>query len=115
MFRRSPLLLFLLGAACSSASQADLPSISEARSLVAEWALVNELAARGRINATYTATMRQELRQHLQTTASALTLPQSSYGGEIRACLQLRDDASPTALRGHVDRLKQIEDSLESA
>jgi hypothetical protein len=114
MFRRSHLLLFLLAAACSRA-QADLPSISEARSLVAEWALVNELAARGRINATYTATMRQELRDHLQTTASALTLPQSSYGGEIRACLQLRDNASPTTLRGYVDRLKRIEDSLESA
>ena len=112
---RKPLLLALLIAACSKGPEADLHSIGEARSLAAEWALVNEQAMRGQLNATYVDTMRKQLREQLQTTASSLTRPNSSYAREIGAVLAEPDDASPDALRAHADRLKQVEDSLESA
>jgi hypothetical protein len=108
------LLLVLLGG-CYKGPPADLASIGEARSLFAEWALVNELAANGQTNATYTAAMHQQLRQQLQTAATSLKQPDSDYGVAISACLHLPDDSSPAELRLYGQTLKQIEDSLESA
>jgi hypothetical protein len=110
-----PLLVVFLLAACSKGAQADLPYIGQARSLGAEWALVNEQAAEGRLTATYVTTMRQSVREQLQTTSQALIQPDSRYGEEIAALLEQPDDAAPEELRAHADRLKQIEDSLESA
>ena len=107
--------LVLLLAGCSRGTNADLPSIGEARSLAAEWALVNRQAAQGHLTATYTETARAELRTQLRTTARSLSQSDSSYGEEIRSLLALPDDASADALKGHADRLKQIEDGLESA
>jgi hypothetical protein len=112
---RRLLLFFLLIAACSNGPDADLPSISEARSLAAEWALVNEQAGEGRLSAAYVDTMRDSVRKELGTTAGALTRPDSRYGEEIRALLIEPADAAPEALRAHADTLKRIEDSLESA
>jgi len=112
---RSVLLFALLLCGCSKGPDADLASIGDARSLGGEWALVNEQAARGQLTATYTETMREKLREQLQSTASSLTQPDSRYGEEIRGLLQEPADADPAALRGHADKLKQIEDSLESA
>ena len=110
------LLLFgLLLAACSKGPQADLPSIGEARSLAAEWALVNEQQANGHVTAIYAHSMRGRLRQQLETDLTSLTHPHSPYGGEVRALLAARDDASPAELRAHARALKQIEDGLESA
>ena len=102
-------------AACSNGPSADLPSIREARSLAAEWALVNEQATRGHLTGHYVDTMRQSCREQMQTAAKSLTWPNSPYGTEIAGLLRERDDASPAALRAHAARLKQIEDSLESA
>jgi hypothetical protein len=112
---RRLLLIACLLAGCSKAPDADAPSIAEARSLAAEWALVNEQASQGKLTATYTQVMRQDLREQLQTTAKSLTEPNSRYGQDIRALLAEPDDAAPDQLRAHADRLKQIEDSLESA
>jgi hypothetical protein len=112
---RKPLLLALLLASCSKGPQADLPSISEARSLGAEWALVNEEAGEGRLTANYVKTMRDQLRQQLETTASSLSNHDNPYGEEMRALLKEPDDAAPEELRAHARALKQIEDDLESA
>src|SRR6266487_2068972 len=112
---RRPLLLMLLVAGCSKGPQADLASVSQARSLGAEWALINEQAIRGKLTETYARTMREGVREQLQTTASSLTQPDSRYGEEIQALLAQPDDAAPGELRAHVDKLRQIEDSLESA
>lgn len=109
------LLSVLLLAACSKGPAADLPSIGEARSLGAEWALVNEQAEKGHLTRIYAQTMRQSIREQLQTIAKSLTRPRSDYGREIGALLHEQDGAAPTALRAHADRLKRIEDSLESA
>jgi hypothetical protein len=115
MVRRSTLLALLLVAACSKGPEADLAYIGQARSLAAEWALVNQQAAAGKLTDHYVTTMRQQLRQQLQTVSSALTQPDSRYGLEIHALLTQPDDADPEELRSHADKLKQIEDGLESA
>ena len=112
---RKPLLLLLILAACSRGPEADLPTIGTARSLGAEWALVNEQAQRGQLTAVYAKTMRQQLREQLQTAASSLTRSDTPYGIEIQALLAEPGDAAPEALRAHTEKLKQIEDNLESA
>jgi len=110
-----PLLLFSISACSSSGPEADLQYIKQARSVGAEWALVNEQAAHNRLTPTYVASMHQWLRQQLQTASSALTSPDTAYAQEIRALLAQPDDAAPEELRAHVDKLKDIEDRLESA
>jgi hypothetical protein len=112
---RPPLVLALLLVACSRGAEADLPAVGEARSLVAEWALVNEQASAGHLTGAYVRTMRKSLRRQLESTAQSLSEPRSAYGLEIAALLRLPDGASPAELRTHAQRLKQIEDSLESA
>ena len=112
---RGSLLLLLLLAGCSKGPQADLPSISEARSIAAEWALINEQAAKGQLTDKYVKAMHEAVREQLQTAAKSLTEPQSAYGNEIGQLLRESDDATPAELRGHASKLKQIEQSLESA
>ena len=114
MLRRF-LPLILLVAGCSKGAEADLPSIGEARSLAAEWALVNDEASKGHLTPEYVRTMRQSVREQLQTTAKSLTQPSSDYGREIGALLRESDGAAPQQLRAHAAKLKQIEDGLESA
>ena len=107
-------ILFLI-AACSKGPEADLPSIGKARSLAAEWALVNELAAQGKLTRDYTRTMRANVREQLQSTSSSLTQSHSPYGDEIGKLLNLAQDAPADELRAHAKKLKHIEDQLESA
>lgn len=109
------LLLLLLLAGCSKGAEADLPTIGSARSLGAEWALVNEQQGKGQLTPTYGGTMRGRLRQQLETDLGALTQPRSAYADEIRALAAEPDDTTPARLRAHVDALKRIEDNLESA
>ncbi|HEX5238783.1 MAG TPA: hypothetical protein VFW39_10005 [Sphingomicrobium sp.] len=112
---RRPLLLFLLLAGCSKGPEADLSYISGARSLAAEWALVNEQASQGHLTDAYVRTMRKAVRQQLQTNATSLSDPNTAYAQEIAALLREPDDARPAELRAHASKLKQIEDSLESS
>ena len=112
---RMSLLLALLLAGCSKGPQADLQYIKQARSLGAEWALVNEQARQGKLSGAYVASMHQWLRQELQSASAALTVPNARYAIEIHALLKQPDDAPPQELRAHAAVLKQIEDQLESA
>jgi hypothetical protein len=112
---RTVFVLLVLLAACSKGPQADLQYIGQARSLGAEWALVNAQANEGKLTATYVKTMRASVRDGLQSTLSSLSRPDSRYAEEIRALLAQPNDAAPEALRAHADKLKQIEDGLESA
>jgi hypothetical protein len=116
MGRNALPLLLLLAAGCSgSGPDADLQYIKQARSVGAEWALVNEQASKNQLTPTYVASMHRWLRRQLQASSTALTKPDSRYGEEIRALVEQRDDAAPDELRAHVDKLKEIEDQLESA
>jgi hypothetical protein len=105
----------VLLAACSKGPQADLQYIEQARSLGAEWALVNEQANKGHLTRAYMHSMHQWLRQQLESSATSLSQPDSRYGLEIHALLAEPDDAAPDQFRAHADVLKQIEDDLESA
>ena len=111
---RRALLPLLLLAGCSKGAETDLQYISQARSLGFEWAMVNQLAAQGKLTGAYVETMRESLKEQLGTTASALTQPQSEYGNEIRALVAEAANAPAAELRIHAGKLKQIEDRLES-
>jgi hypothetical protein len=108
-----PLLPLIAG--CSNGPEADLPHVSAARSLTAEWALVNDEAQKGHLTGSYVRTMRRSVREQLQATRSSLVQPQSDYGREISAILKEPDGATADRLRAHAAKLKQIELSLESA
>ena len=115
MSRKPLLLLLLLAGACSKGPEADLQYIKQARSLGAEWAMVNEQASRGTLTDTYVRSMRRWLRDGLNSSLTSLTVPNSRHAAEIRALLAQPDDSAPQELRAHSDKLKQIEDQLESA
>ena len=108
-------MLCALLAGCSQGPSADLQYIKQARSIGAEWALVNEQANKGSLTPIYVHSMREWLHQDLQSAQSSLTQAQSPYGQEIEALLAEQPEAEPGRLRAHVERLKQIEDGLESA
>ncbi|HUP66983.1 MAG TPA: hypothetical protein VM145_02055 [Sphingomicrobium sp.] len=111
---RRLLPFFLLAAGCTQGPD-DLGYISQARSLAAQWALINEQASAGRLTDGYVQAMRKTIRQQLQTSSSSLTVPGSRYAQEIDALLAQPDDSAPDELRAYAERLKQIEDKLESA
>jgi hypothetical protein len=112
---RKLLLLALALGACSKVPEADLQYIGDARSLAAEWALVNEQGAQGKLTPAYVASMHQWIRQQIQTDLGAITQPNAPYAAEIGELLKQPDDAAPASLRSRSDELKKIEDSLESA
>ena len=107
------LLVFAALSGCAQGAARDLPSIAEARSLAAEWALVNEQAERGAVTDTYARTMRASVREQLTTISQSLSEPASA--GIVHQLLAQPDEAAPGQLRASSERLKQIEDQLESA
>jgi hypothetical protein len=113
MLRRSLVFLVLWG--CSNVPQSDLQYIKQARSLAAEWALINEQANDGKLTATYVDSMHAWLSDGIQTSVASLTLTDSPYGKEMKALLAEPPDAAPEDLRLHAHALKKIEDKLESA
>lgn len=113
--RRSLLLFVLTLAACSKGPQADLQYIAEARSLAAEWALVNEQAAEGKLTPAYVSAMRASLQKQAKAASQALTQHDAPYAREMQAIAAEPENAAPRELRAHSDKLKQIENSLESA
>jgi hypothetical protein len=112
---RGASIVALLLAGCSRGPQADLQYIKQARSATAEWALVNEQAREGKLTDIYVASMHQWLRDEIRSSSATLTDPDTRYGLEIHALQQQPDDATPEELKAHADKLKQIEDGLESA
>ena len=112
---RTVIAILILLAGCSKAPESDLQYIKRARSLAAEWALVNQQASVGKLTPTYVRSMHRWAHDGLETAASSLSEPDSRYGAEIRALLAQPEDADPAAIRAHSQMLKQIEDSLESA
>lgn len=113
--RRWPFLVFPLLTACGQGPDADLQSIKQARSIAAEWALINEQARMGKVTGTYAYSMHRWLRDGLQTASKSLQQPNSRYGNEIHSLLAEPPGADPGTLRRHADVLKQIETKLESA
>jgi Tfp pilus assembly protein PilP len=112
---RKLLLSLVLLSGCSKGPEADVQYIGQARSAAAEWALINQKAAQGQLNRTYVASMHHWLRDDIQTSLDSLTERKAPYAAEMAALLREPDDAAPDQLRAHADRLKGIEDQIESA
>jgi hypothetical protein len=112
---RRPIMILLVLAGCSKSQDPDLQYIKQARSLAAEWALVNDRAYSGGLTSTYVHSMRRWLHQDLRTALISVEQPDSRYGQEMRSLLAEPQDAAPAALRAHATTLKHIEESLESA
>lgn len=98
---------------CAQGAQKDLSSIAEARSLAAEWALINEQANQGKLTATYVRTMRASVREQLTAISQSLSEPAAAT--IVNDLVTQPDDAPPQQLRASAEQLKQIEGQLESA
>ena len=105
-------LLPLLLGACAQGAARDLPYVKQARSVAAEWAMVNDQAAKARLTDQYVKSMHGDLRQELGTAGESISNP--AYAAVVNAILALPDDAPPARLRAGSHALKQIEDQLES-
>jgi len=112
---RGPLGSLLLAASlagCGSQTDTQLEGVKTARSVLAEWALVEEQAAKDRTPATYTRMLRKHARDELQTAQQELK--------EQPAAARLIDrivTGSPTAdaLHRADAALEPLEKQLESA
>jgi len=107
-------LLFITFALTACASQADkqLKAVKSARSVLAEWALVEDQAAGGRAQAIYTDQMRELARDELKTDASELAQqPDAAH------LLQQLRSGSPdaTALKQADSALAPLEKRLEAS
>ena len=100
--RRSLLMCLLFLAGCSKGPQADLQYIAGARSLAAEWAMVNEQQAKGRLTGAYVGSMHKSLREQAQTAYRWLGDHDSDYAREIQALI-----AAGTADQMELARLKK--------
>jgi hypothetical protein len=110
--RMAPLLMGLALAACSSQSDKQLMAVKSARSVLAEWSLVERQAAQGRAPTTYIEQMRQLAKDELKTDSGEL-----SRQPEAARLLDALRAGSPDAatLKQADDALKPLEDSLEAA
>jgi hypothetical protein len=80
---------FLVAAAAAPASDREnLPAIKAARSIIAEWALVNEIAIAARLQASYVDGMRNETRRQLGANLKSLSNPASSEDDRRRTAWQ---------------------------
>jgi hypothetical protein len=107
------LAALLLVAASQPAPDRDLAAIKAARSIVAEWALVNQLAAAGRLSGSFADGMRREARQQLSERLSELSDPASPAAREIARMSQAPARVDPGALRASAQHLLAIETQLE--
>jgi hypothetical protein len=99
-------------AACSSQSDKQLEAVKSARSVLAEWALDEDQADRGRAQATYVEQMRKLARDELKTGQTGL----AQQPDAAKLLDKLRSSApDAAALRQADDALKPLEDSLEAA
>jgi hypothetical protein len=106
------MILLALLAGCGSQSEKELAAVKSARSVLSEWALVEEQADAGRAPATYVEQMRQAAKDQLKTASSGLS-------GEPQAA-QLIDGlraGSPgaAALKHAASALERLEKRLEAA
>ena len=106
------LLLIAALAACSSRADRQLEAVKSARSILSEWALVEEQADKGRAQATYLAQMRAQAKDQLKT--AAMELPERPDAGGLLNKLRSSSPSSAELKRAG-DALKPLKDSLEAA
>jgi hypothetical protein len=108
----TPILLCVALAACSSQTDKQLAAVKSARSVLAEWARVEELSQHGKTTQTYTNAMRKDARDQLATAQGELT--ERAEAVHIIDAVRMGNPGA-TALHRADDALKPLEDSLESS
>jgi hypothetical protein len=103
-------LLFAL-AGCGSKTDQQLEAVKAARTVLAEWALVEQQSAKGETPATYADQMREEARIQLRTAQSSLLADQPEAANLIGALAD--GEPSAAALQAADDRLEPLEKRLE--
>lgn len=105
-----PLAFILALPACSSQVDKELEAVKSARSVLAEWQLVEEQEARGRAQGVYTEQMRQMAKDELKTAAQHL-----SQEPDASRVLQQLSTGSPdaAALKRADSTLEPLEKRLE--
>ncbi|MDB5680675.1 MAG: hypothetical protein JWO16_480 [Sphingomonas bacterium] len=88
-------------------------TVKTARSLVAEWALVNREAARGRVTRHYADKMRENARSQLTDLRKSAENPAAPGVAEIDRAILLPANADAQMLDTIVGRLSHIETQLE--
>jgi hypothetical protein len=71
--RLVPILVAVLAAGCTSQTDRELEAVKSARSVLAEWALVEGQAGAGRTPATYLEQVRRQSRTQLETAQAELS------------------------------------------
>jgi hypothetical protein len=112
MRARLALILLTALAACSSQTDKQLQAVKSARSVLSEWALVEEQAARGRAPSTYVEVMRKQARDQLRSASRQL----SQQPAAVRL-LQGFQQGSPDAaeLKQAGSTLEPLEKRLEAS
>ena len=98
--------------ACSSQADTQLEGVKSARSVMAEWALVEEQAAKHRTPSTYTEQTRKQARDELKTAQQELA-GQPQAVSVVEAIRMGSPDAA--ALRQANDALAPLEKQHESS
>lgn len=109
------ILALSLCGADSPDSPRDVLTIKAARSVVAEWALVNRTAARGSPSGHYTEQMRREARRQLASDLKAMSNPDSPASRVMARLLALNPAADPRLLADGAAALARIEKQLEDS
>ena|SRR6185437_14383503 len=114
--RRLALLLILSLAGCGSADKSDLAYAGQARSLLAEAALIHESAPRS--SRTYSREMQSEVGEQLATLAAEARASGGPSGPAIAAIATLPESSGPALLNQRAAQAQaiaqRIEDRLES-
>jgi len=110
--RLLPFALMMALCSCSSRADKQLEAVKSARSVIAEWALVEEQAAAGRAQSTYVGQMRELAKDQLKTAEQELS-QQPDAASLIDSLRSHAPDAA--ALKRAAGALKPLENSLETA
>lgn len=107
-----PFVLVAALTACSSQADQQLEAVKSARSVLSEWALVEDQAATGQAQETYTEQMRQQAKDELKTDASKL-----SQQPDAAQLLRKLQSGSPdaNALKQAASALEPLEKRLEAS
>ena len=110
--RSASILIAALACGCSSQAERELEAVKSARSVLSEWALVEDQAASRRTPSNYTRQMRQMARDQLKTAESELA-GQPQAAAELA---QMRAGApGAAALKNAAAALEPLEKQLESS
>ena len=95
-------------AACSSQQDKELAAVKSAHSVTAEWAMIERLAAEGKVTRLYAGEMRDKAREALKSDRASLR------GPAAEAVDSVQGSPSAEALADAANKLDRAEKQLET-